>query len=61
MINVDKVIQFEAGEMSDEELVEFFQELIDSGDAWHLQGMYGRTAMALIEDGLCTMPEEEKL
>lgn len=57
MINVNDVIKFEAGEMSDDELVTFFQSLINSGDAWRLQGMYGRTAMALIEDGLCTLPE----
>lgn len=57
MIDVDKVIRFETGEMTEAELVEFFQELIDSGDAWRLQGMYGRTAQALIDDGLCTTPD----
>ena len=54
MILVDKIIEFESGEMEPEQIVEFFQELIDSGMAWKLQGSYGRTAMALIEAGHCT-------
>ena len=51
---VDKIMRYEAGEMSEEEMIEFFQELIDSGLAWSLQGHYGRTAKALIDEGLCT-------
>jgi len=50
---VDKIIQYENGEMNDEETISFFQELIDSELAWKLQGHYGRTAMFLIEEGQC--------
>lgn len=51
----DKIINYECGLMEDfDELVQFFQELIDSGLAWSLQGHYGRTATALINEGLCT-------
>jgi hypothetical protein len=50
---VDKIIRYENGEMNDIETVEFFQELIDSGLAWNLQGHYGRVANTLIEEGLC--------
>lgn len=53
MIDVDKIIRFEGGEMEEAELVEWFQELIDSGICWQLQGFYGRMARDLIEAGLC--------
>ena len=49
-----KIIQFETeGFETEEELVEFFQELINTGLAWELQGSYGRAAAALIEAGRC--------
>ena len=44
---------YEFGLLDDDETVILFQSLIDSGLAWQLQGSYGRTAVALIEDGLC--------
>ena len=47
------IVAFEEGDMSDEEIIEFFQELIDDGSAWSLQGMYGRMAIRLIEAGYC--------
>jgi polyhydroxyalkanoate synthesis regulator phasin len=51
---VDKIIKYESGNMTNEETIKFFQELIDSGMAWKLQGHYGRTATHLLEEGLCT-------
>lgn len=51
---VDKIIAWEGGEMDNEQTVAFFQELIDNGMAWTLQGCYGRTATNLIAAGLCT-------
>lgn len=53
MTNIDKIIEYEQGELDDESIVVLFQDLIDSGDAWTLQGHYGRTAMSLIEAGYC--------
>ena len=38
---------------SDEVRVEAWQHLIDTGMAWKLQGFFGRTAKALIENGVC--------
>ena len=47
----DKVIRYENGEMDDDEVVSFFQKLVNTGLAWQLQGHYGRTAKSLIEAG----------
>ena len=50
---LDQMIAYESGEMEDdEEVLDFFQNLVDSGVAWQLQGHYGRTARALINAGL---------
>lgn len=53
MTQIDKIIAYEQGELGETETIELFQELIDNGMAWKLQGHYGRTAMYLIENGLC--------
>jgi hypothetical protein len=55
---VDKILAYESGEMTEKETIEFFQELINDGSAWSLQGHYGRTAAALIEAGYCTRPKK---
>ena len=56
MVNVDKIIRYENGEMSEDEVIGFFQELINTGHVWDLQGHYGRVASGLIKAGLCTSP-----
>jgi hypothetical protein len=48
----------EDGCETEEELVDAWQHLIDTGAAWSLQGHYGRTASALIEAGVCWEPQE---
>ena len=53
MDQVSKIIAYECGELGDQESIDLFQELINSGLAWQLQGSYGRTAQALIHAGLC--------
>lgn len=60
MDNLDFIIAYEAGEVTQEQMIEGFQALIDSGLAWQLQGHYGRAAMALIKDGECTLPTRRK-
>jgi hypothetical protein len=48
---VDKIIAFESGELNNEGILELFAELIKTGQAWSLQGCYGRTAQGLIDKG----------
>ena len=48
---VDRIMKYEDGQMEWDEVVEFFQELLDSGFIVHLQGHYQRTLQTLINAG----------
>ncbi len=52
MIDVGRLMEYESGDLDEDETVEFFQELVTSGLAWRLQGHYGRTAVGFIQAGL---------
>jgi len=48
---VNKIMAWESGELDDKATLEFFSELVKNGQAWSLQGMYGRFATSLIDAG----------
>lgn len=52
--NIDWIIDYEQGNLSDEDTIALFQQGIDEGWVWTLQGAYGRQAERLISCGLCT-------
>lgn len=64
---LNDIIRYEAGGIGDStvpleeqvELIEFFQKLVDTGLAWHLQGHYGRVAANLIRAGLVYGPKDK--
>jgi len=47
---VDYIIQYEGGELSDNDTLDLFAYLVKTGQCYSLQGHYGRTATALIQD-----------
>lgn len=51
---LDFILRYESGDpdLTEEEFIDGFQALVDSGLAWELQGSYGRMAVALIEEGV---------
>jgi len=39
---------------SEEQVIEAWQHLVDTGLAWQMQGSFGRMATAMIEEGVIT-------
>lgn len=58
MPSISDIMAWENGEMSPEEEIIFFQDMINSGVVWQLQGGYGRRATQLINDGDCDEPKD---
>jgi hypothetical protein len=58
--NIYKLMEFENGELDEDEIIELFQDGIDNGWVWSLQGSYGRMATMLIEAGQCTPQQAQR-
>ena len=54
---LDMMIDYESGNLSEEDTYTLFQRLVNNGMAWTLQGSYGRVAQCLIEQGLVSEAE----
>jgi hypothetical protein len=50
-MNIEDIIKYEEGRLNDAQTLRLFSNLIRSGEVWGLQGHYGRTASAMIQDG----------
>jgi hypothetical protein len=55
---LNKMMAWEDDSLSQPDTIELFQHLIDTGQAWTLQGAYGRTAAYLIDEGYCTKSKQ---
>lgn len=51
---VGAIMEYEQGDMSALQTLELFAHLIRTGQAWSLQGSYGRTAHTLIQGRFIT-------
>ena len=60
-ITIDRIIRWEGGESTEAETLELFKTLVQTGYAWGLQGMYGRQAITLIQEGLIEKPADDTL
>ena len=52
MIDIDKIIAYESGDLDDADTIRLFADLVRTGVAWTLQGTYGRAASDLIGAGV---------
>ena len=50
----ERIVEYEKGELNQEQTIQLFQELVDSGMIMNLQGHYQRLAAQLLEAGLIT-------
>lgn len=55
---VSKIIKYEVGELTEEEELDLFKNLVKTGLAWTLQGHYGRRAKMLIDEGYISLKED---
>ena len=48
----EMIVKYEQDELNDKQIIELFQELVDTGLAWNLQGHYGRRAYEMLGQGI---------
>ena len=55
----DALCVIELGEGTEQDQIAAWQYLIDTGAVWQLQGIYGRTAVYLLQEGICLPPDRD--
>jgi len=55
---IDKMMSWEEGSLSEVEEIKLFSELIKNGAAWLFQGCYGRTASDFIQNNIISRKGE---
>lgn len=58
MINISSLMAYEDGSLDEDAIIDMFQEMINDGSVWSLQGSYGQIAIDLIRQGICEVPVE---
>lgn len=53
------LLRYEEDGLDWDETLRMFQELINTGLVWQLQGSYGRTAVQLMKQGFCSPARKE--
>lgn len=48
---IDAIMEYEQGDLSNEDTIKLFSHLVKTGKAWSLQGHYGRMAKSLMDAG----------
>lgn len=51
-VDFQRILAYEEGGLDEYETVDLFQDLVDTGLAWELQGSYGREAQRMIRAGV---------
>jgi|TARA_R100000655_G_scaffold46343_1_gene83268 hypothetical protein len=52
MLNSTLLFKYESGECTEEEVIELFQNILDTKSYLWLQGQYGRTCQQLLQAGV---------
>ena len=54
---VNDIMAFEDGSLDEKGTKKLFQHLVNTGQAWHLQGSYGRAADMMLRSGFIKTPK----
>lgn len=56
---LERLMAYEDGTLAPQDTIDLFQDLVDSGDVWRLQGHYRRAAQKLIALGMIQQREAQ--